>query len=1014
MSNFHRFVDPTYNLFVGESFPAAPGGTGTIGLHTYDRVNVTSGGTGGGGAANVDSQKSSGPTQYTYFVAFGEDGTSQNANRGFRALAENCDVLDDLFRTNTPKYSTQVTVGAAQNRVVLTGDIFVGDAGSVVGDLIALQVLDGTLSAPYSGGTVIQVTDIDNGTPASTVIGSGFHTNPTAQLSAPLPVGASYRFIFFTRTSTGRVIEVERQELSKRDALELQGVFSASRVFAFGLNEFYRRALAKPDTFNNNTPGDGATIARDGKAVTLVPSPQNWTTTPYHDAYLANVLGGLSAPVDQSIIRRAWSGDMNYVQLGMWRMMESSVDELVTYNRPLSSFTALNVRNPVNTTFGGSTTYTYIPKDSAATLNVGGADADAIEVGGALYFRNGSGRTALLLGYDLLIVTRAAGHAETYIVNEILSNTSVRVVTPGGAQPVFPADEAVTITWAQPLFTAGGAMTDAAEDPNWGLFNVIYPPFNANDVGQYDAQMPPCRFIAPAVAVTPQLMLTFGEMDPFSGTVTDNFAIYADGHIVPNKLTTFKESKNRTIVTVPGVQTFNWDIDVHGSNVVFRFTASDSELTIDVAVGYTPAEGDKFEFEFEPVSASMGSVVTWGDSRFYEDIETIDIIGYNATRFQTVSGVYNASKAKFVSTLRATPGTTLREKLSILRDVRTYFRPPLVSSASDDGSTLFVGHAGSLGSTYFIAHRGGTNLYYSIDGRSPWSASDVSALSSAMSSRTARDIAGTGALIMLATSIPGSSVSGHTYYSNDGGLVWAVGPDIAATEAGFKKITYAAGDFWGLTVGGAPTNPVYFGDTAAPWAAATITGGHYLWELDSDGSTVVFVGNDGAGNGVIYSSATTPGLTLEQTTTGNNLQSVAYMPYYGRWVAMGEDGSEVWTSDDGFTWTSRVATGMGATRSIRSLVAMGPVLVAAAVLSTWAGVTRRYEFYMSGDCGRTWSALTGTYVSTAAASFDVSVESAFMMPVASGKYFIFSPGAASVTDDVGVEATWLSGKLGND
>ena len=49
MGNFHRFVDPSYNLFAGESFPAAPGGTGTIGTHTYDRINVTSGGTGGGG-----------------------------------------------------------------------------------------------------------------------------------------------------------------------------------------------------------------------------------------------------------------------------------------------------------------------------------------------------------------------------------------------------------------------------------------------------------------------------------------------------------------------------------------------------------------------------------------------------------------------------------------------------------------------------------------------------------------------------------------------------------------------------------------------------------------------------------------------------------------------------------------------------------------------------------------------------------------------------------------------------
>ena len=44
----HRFVDPAYDLGTGGAFP------GSIFGETYDRINVTSGGTGGGGSANAD------------------------------------------------------------------------------------------------------------------------------------------------------------------------------------------------------------------------------------------------------------------------------------------------------------------------------------------------------------------------------------------------------------------------------------------------------------------------------------------------------------------------------------------------------------------------------------------------------------------------------------------------------------------------------------------------------------------------------------------------------------------------------------------------------------------------------------------------------------------------------------------------------------------------------------------------------------------------------------------------
>lgn len=81
---FHRFVTPTYfKIPVGD-----------------DLINVVSGGTGAGGSAFANAKKVGGPNTGTYFNAYGEEGVSANFNRGLRALAENCDFLDNIVHTD--------------------------------------------------------------------------------------------------------------------------------------------------------------------------------------------------------------------------------------------------------------------------------------------------------------------------------------------------------------------------------------------------------------------------------------------------------------------------------------------------------------------------------------------------------------------------------------------------------------------------------------------------------------------------------------------------------------------------------------------------------------------------------------------------------------------------------------------------------------------------------------------------------------------------------------------------
>ena len=198
---FHRFIDPTY-------FEAVPL-PGSINLNVYDRVNVISGGVGAGGSSPADSAKVGGPTPGTYFVAFGEDGTSLDANRGFRALAENADLLDDLLHRDlaVPKISSQFpnVAGTASFTIVENG-VFVGSIGTpsnnaTRGGIIGLVDDDGGSSQGqplhvFTGGAyqAVKITGI-------TGFGTGFGNSPLINVSPTIPAGVAFKVVYYTRQS---------------------------------------------------------------------------------------------------------------------------------------------------------------------------------------------------------------------------------------------------------------------------------------------------------------------------------------------------------------------------------------------------------------------------------------------------------------------------------------------------------------------------------------------------------------------------------------------------------------------------------------------------------------------------------------------------------------------------------------------------------------------------------------------------------------------------------------------
>lgn len=241
---FHRYVTPTY-------FGGLPG--------THDLINVVSGGVGSGdGSAPVNPQKPAPhPNEDTYFVAFGENATSANANRGFAALAENTDFLDDIVHRDQsiPFVSNTVIPGAPVASIALSGDVFVGEAGEIDHPRVRRQLvqvwnsnnepLTVLVGASYQA---VQVVAIHDGGP--TVIGSEFYTNPTVDFSPSIPTGIAYRLSYYVRGnvktqpvhSYARLehnpLGIDEVSADVRNVLSAEATFLGDKFFNTGTVEF--------------------------------------------------------------------------------------------------------------------------------------------------------------------------------------------------------------------------------------------------------------------------------------------------------------------------------------------------------------------------------------------------------------------------------------------------------------------------------------------------------------------------------------------------------------------------------------------------------------------------------------------------------------------------------------------------------------------------------------------------------------------------------------------------------
>jgi hypothetical protein len=189
---FHRLTTPTYlgGLLAG-----------------HDYINNTPGDP---TQAPADGPKVGGPNAGTLFDAFGEDATSAYANRGNKALAQNCDELDDVVSTPTPVIESVAgaSVGVLGS-LVIAGSIFVGKSGTTNNQYERdrlVSVVDATTGNDLvdATGLRVQASLIEDGTVGhNNVVGtaaSGFYTNPTVNFNPAIPASTSYR-LFYGRAS---------------------------------------------------------------------------------------------------------------------------------------------------------------------------------------------------------------------------------------------------------------------------------------------------------------------------------------------------------------------------------------------------------------------------------------------------------------------------------------------------------------------------------------------------------------------------------------------------------------------------------------------------------------------------------------------------------------------------------------------------------------------------------------------------------------------------------------------
>ncbi len=597
--SLHRYVDPSYYLGVGGAFPGTVFGT------AYDRINVTSGGTGGGGSANADGAKGAGPNAGTYFMAFGEDATSQFFNRGHRALAQNTDFLDDVVHRDLVRVVAASFTSVGDVSAPLNGSsdpVFVGNGGAAA-ERIFILVETNTNEPVYdpTTGNRIYVSSISGAT-----IGTGFSTaNPiTLNFSGTVPTGVAYTVYHGRRQN----LATHDNDLVTKQGLPAIPVTTnyMQAVLRGGLDARYRNARTSAPA-ELDTAGAGAIITRDGPAPTVdVADTTNLFYDPIGACWKvkssgASGGGGFLSGESSGVAFVHYVSDRGSDDPNEQGPANSSGCFASVWPHDYSAALAGTPRTQIRAGYATGT-----------TLNPAGVGGDVVQAGTGDFFYNGSTLSAVNCGYDMLEITRASGDVEVYVITRLDVGDQRRcyVRDLSGATPTFPMNEAVTLRWVTTKFWQGPSTGFKYELLNGPSSDVVYlgpfqhfitpanghspaltepyPLFGARTQDESAAALGWAGYVSDASSGYAGVLLGLASVGTF-GLLLGNGGIKTGGR---SELGPYKRRSSTLSVSATGSQ--QWDI-VRDGRLIIDVTVDALTLTLTLPGTYSPNEGDNVE-----------------------------------------------------------------------------------------------------------------------------------------------------------------------------------------------------------------------------------------------------------------------------------------------------------------------------------------------------------------------------------------------------------------------------------
>lgn len=462
---FHRLTVPSY-------FGGLPGG--------YDYINNQLAGT----PAFADGAKVGGPNAGTYFVAFGEDATSADFNRPHKALAENCDFIDDLLRRDLARVVRTASAPGPTSSIILTGPgVFLGNGGSTLEDLFKIVDANGENIVDTATGNHVVVTSIS----AGGALGGGFSAGSVTIAVSPAIPSVNYRVVYAVRSSLATAPDDVFTPSIRADADYGARIW---QLAAGGIDARYRRSLSGV-TGALGVAGSGGTYLRDGSSMQGY-GQKNLTGSIAYNISVGSWLEALwladnrdfgahepsggedpFPPVTPPNNDRYGGTTSGFVYLGHQRF-SFKLAETSTHRAPgFASF--FHGAKHYDDGVADADMFTWLPAGSAVTVSGG-----SVTVSGPAYFRT-AGSSAIALGYDLLDLDFGDGVVRSFVINGFTSDTVATLRNLDHSIPNVPgATPATIVRWIRTRFGVFDGAKEARQgfadqqDPIYGLAGLVH------------------------------------------------------------------------------------------------------------------------------------------------------------------------------------------------------------------------------------------------------------------------------------------------------------------------------------------------------------------------------------------------------------------------------------------------------------------------------------------------------------------------------------------------------------